>query len=224
MQMFKAKYLSVVLCSAGILSASQAMGDDFYSFDALVGEFDAGNAGLEIAMLNIKDYDLNPVDGYPEQFGIRFDVYTAGTKTLRYSTPWRYFNRPAIPAGCSPTNGFFEDMSPKILRRTGTTRIHIGFTHSLECFNGGDWVSSYASNIYSTTVTPTPGTTWMYKLPGYELTGFEGIDTNNDGINDTLMLTHIYDVGVDDANAFIVFLNPATGAAALPNATYPIKR
>lgn len=202
-----------------------AHADDFLSFAPLVGNFD-GVAGLETAVPNIKNYDAD-MDGYPESLGIRFDVYAAGTKTLKYSTAWRFFNRPALPAECTdPTNAYW-DTSVKMLRRTGTTRIHFGMSEYLGCWDSVNMKNIELDNsgIYSADVSSSSGTTWVYKLANHQIDGLEGIDTDGDGTTDTLMVTHGYDVpiGIDGMNIYVVTLNPATGAV-LSYATYPVSR
>jgi len=219
MNLMSALVYGMCACGTGL-----AYADEFFSFAPFVGNFD-GVAGLETALPNIKNYDAN-LDGYPESFGIRFDVYAAGTKTLKYSTAWRYFNRPAIPANCDPAY-IYWDSSVKALRRTGTTRIHFGGHESLECWDTVNQKNVGLANsyIYSADVSSAAGTIWVYKLAGHTMDGFEGIDTDGDGVNDTLMVSHTYDVtaGIDGGNAYIVTLNPATGAI-LSNVTYPISR
>jgi len=223
--MNKLKLMSALVCGICGCITGGAYADNFTSFAPLVGNFD-GVAGLETAVPNIVNYDAN-VDGYPESYGIRFDVYAAGTKTLKYSTAWRYFDRPALPAGCTDPSNMFWDTSAKVLRRTGTTRIHFGGSEYLGCWDGvnAKYVELDNSGIYSADVSSSAGTTWVYKLVGYQMDGFEGIDTDGDGVNDTLLVSHGYDVtsGIDGENIYIVTLNPATGAF-LSGVTYPFKR
>jgi hypothetical protein len=220
------KLMSALVCGVCACGTGVTNADDFVSFAPLVGDFDATNPGLEAAVPTFKYFDVNPVDGYMESFGVRFDVYNAGTKTLRYSTAWRYFNLPALPAGCSaPTSLNDYELSPKFLRRSDTTRIHMGINYGMSCSNGSNWVEKRNSGIYSADVSSSSGTTWVYKLAGIGLDGFEGIDTNNDGVNDTLLVTHGYETQTPAGfNVYILGLNPATGAVSVPAVTYPVVR
>jgi len=223
--MSKLKILSVLISGVCACGINVTNADDFVSFSQLVGDFDAGTAGLEIAMPNIKNFDLNPVDGYPESFGLKYDVYTSGTKTLLYSTAWRYFNRPALPVGCTVSSNFDTEFSPKFLRRSDSTRMHMAIVTYLGCFDGAQWIYKDNSAIYSADVKAvSPGATWAYKLDGYYMDGVDGIDTNNDGLTDTLLVSHTYDTPMGGANAYVLGLNPGTGAISIPAVTYPLLR
>jgi hypothetical protein len=224
--MNKSKLMAALLCGVCGWGAGVANADAYINLTSLVGDFSAANVGLETAVPNIKNYDANQ-DGYPESYGFRFDVYAAGTKNLLYSTAWRYFNRLAIPAGCTDQSQIYWDSEPKTLRRSGTARIHWAFSHYLGCWDSVNqkFVELDSSTIYSADVSSAVGTTWVYKLPGYRMDGFDGIDTDGDSVNDTLMVSHGYDVsaGIEGSNVYIVTLNPANGTI-LSYATYPVER
>jgi len=223
--MNKSKLMAALLCGFCGWGTGVANADSYINLASLVSDFSAANAGLETAVPNIKNYDAN-LDGYPESYGFRFDVYATGTNNLLYSTAWRYFDRPAIPAGCIGQQQVWN-YEPKTLRRSGTTRIHWALVHYLGCWDNVNqkFVELENSTIYSADVSSAAGTTWVYKLPGYRMAGFDGIDTDGDGVNDTLMVTHDYDVttGIEGGNVYMVTLNPATGAI-LSYATYPVER
>lgn len=225
--MNKSKLMAALLCGFCGWGTGVANADSYINLSSLVGDFSAANPGMETAVPNIKNYDAN-LDGYPESYGFRFDVYATGTKNLLYSTAWRYFDRLTIPAECI---GQVQEWNsePKTLRRSGTTRIHWAFSHYLGCWDNVNqkFVELENSSVYSADVSSAAGTTWIYKLAGYGIAGFDGIDTTipPDGVNDTLLVTHGYDVpvGIEGGNAYIVTLNPANGAI-LSRVTYPIER
>jgi len=189
---------------------------------AMYGDFNA-SPGYEIAIPYWKMTDANS-DGYPEYFAFQYRVYTAGTNTLLYSSTPKTFFMPQLPAGCSQANGIEWDFFPKFNRRDGTTRIHTGIWLEMGCWDGATWHDLYNTAVYSAGVNQAGGSAWRFNFNEAQLIGFNGVDTDGDGINDSSSVVMALQVPAGGTNLSVAILDGATGTLKVPIFSYPAVR
>lgn len=206
--------------SLAFLSAGQSSADDFINLVPLFGDFQA-TAGNEIVVPNFKFSDANS-DGHPEYLGVALRVYTAGTTTLLGEFPRKWFPVPALPAGCSVGGNYDNDWTVTFRRRDGAARISVGLQIEIGCWDGVEWKDIVNSGIYSVDVSNNANQPWYIKFLGLGMGGVNGVDTNGDAVNDTLLVVLAEPIaGGEDAR--IMTINPANGAI-LTNKKYELIR
>lgn len=220
--MNKIHTLSACLVTVFGLAQHAIAADTPLDLGAMYGDFNA-SLGNEVVIPFWKMTDANS-DGYPEYFAFQYKVYTAGTSTLLYvSTPKTFF-MPTLPTGCSVQNGIDWDFSPKFNRRDTTTRIHTGMALSLECWDGTTWHELHNTAVYSAGVNQAGGSAWRFNINSTDLVGFNGVDTDNDGTNDSLSVVMALDLTDTNTNLSVAILDGATGALKSPIFSYPAVR
>lgn len=188
-----------------------------------IGEFNAAYSGLEVAIPNVVFNDTNPADGYPESMTVKYDVYSFGTTTKRYSSAAKTIATPALGT-CSNPEAAADNLDlirTWAGRATTGTRVTVVMELSFEC-NGND---SSRTIVYSANVNAANGSSWKYESPiDHWLQAADGIDKTNppDGNNDVLalMMTHDVPAGSNMRTVEIQFSN----GTVVTNKDYPFIR
>ncbi len=229
----RSRYSKTIFLLAGLLSSGLAISDQAeLEVKQYFGNFH-GN-GLEVAMPLIVENDNNQ-DGYPESITIRYRVFTAGTTTLVSSTPPQTFPTPGLPAGCTPTGPNFFDFSDTFFTRRGqaqldstsnlvnaSNRIRSVMNMELQCFDGASDQVVTAAFVYSTDLSgATPN--WKKYYTDAVIAGTNGIDTDDDLVNDMVAIVLIKEVA-NGENSLVLLINNQTGANVLTPQFYAISR
>lgn len=229
----KTGYLQNVFLLAAALSSGAAIADQaLLKAKPFFGNFH-GN-GTEVALPLIIETDNNQ-DGYPESITIRYRVFTAGTTSLVSTTPAQTFPTPSLPAGCTPAGPNFFDFSDTFFTRRrqatlnssgvlvdASNRIHTAMSMKLECFDGVDVQFTSASFVYSADMSGATAN-WVKYFTNIEIAGLNGIDTDNDLVNDVTSIILIKELA-DGDNALVLLVNGQTGTAVLTPQFYAVSR
>jgi hypothetical protein len=234
----KPNSIAIGLCMVGIHATSAWALEQPRVSEPLFEDFNAANAGPEIAIPYFKEVDTN-ADGYPDIIKLRFDVYTAGTNTLLYSSALKSFATPAIPSGCTPTTpqdfNFSYNLTPRAreaqldsnaVLHNASPRVHAVLNMELRCLDGvsPDWVTSRNVGVYSADLSSAAGTAWSRIFTGVAAWSFGGVDIDGDLITDKLLLSVTSQPATGGTNITVHALEPATGAYFVPSKTYPMIR
>lgn len=194
MNALKTKWLTPALATLAALMMQPAQARESWFATRFVGDFNNTYAGLEVATPNFKFNDPNS-DGYPETVTVKFDVYSLGTATKRYSTTPRVLNMPTLgtcsdPAAAADSLDIIRTWAG---RATTGTRITLAVEVQFECDGG----TESRVVVYSANVNQASGSSWRYNSPdNHSLLAADGVDKTvpPDGNNDVLVLMMSHDV------------------------------
>jgi hypothetical protein len=226
----KKKYLVILTLLTGLLSSVNAISGDFVNVKPFFGNFTGG--GLEYAIPLLKEIDVED-DGYAETIQIRYKRYNSATGTYLSGTIPKKLATPELPEGCSGADS--DDEWGVDFRRSGgaldsggflnsaSNRIHTAISFELGCYDGFVWQERYGVVIYSADMSGTTSM-WSKQFPGWELAGFDEIDTDGDLVNDKLAIALARERpdGTEDMKVYVV--NSETGAEALTPRSFPLFR
>jgi hypothetical protein len=152
---------------------------------------------------------------------VKYDVYSFGTTTKRYSSAAKTIATPALGT-CSNPEAAADSLDlirTWAGRATTGTRVTVAMELSFEC-DGGD---SSRTMVFSANVNTANGSSWKYESPiNHWLQAADGIDKNNDGNNDVLalMMNHDVSTGTNMRTVEIQFSN----GTVVTNKDYPFIR
>jgi hypothetical protein len=207
--------------------------DEARNFAPLFGDVHA-TAGQEIILPYLKFNDVSPADGYPESVNVSYKVYTAGTTTLRRQTQVKTIPTPPIPAGCTAAEaGDNLDLDVFFTRRgallnasvslvAASKRMALAINLHTECDSNPDplvysWTESVRGLVYSADLSGTeagglPGPAWYKTWAGRVVMGLNGVDVDNDLVNDFQMITTGGETITESSNVSVVYAASKTGA------------
>lgn len=200
------KKLSMSLAAIAV-TASLSVNAHEDDFSSLSRDVDPGYAGPEAIVPFIKETPDSNGDGIPEKLAVSFKVFQGGTNTLIRQTTAKGLYYPAIPCTSPAANSLRTDFKGRFQGRPGSQRGHVAYQLQVSCWDTSDNTEkeAYKTYVYSADLY-TGASVWLLGL-GQELQSFHGMDTNGDGVNDTLVLMTWVNQDMD-----VRVLNPATGA------------
>jgi hypothetical protein len=207
------------LTSALALLPTHAVGGYYYDGDfndptPLYREVNAANPGLETVMPYIVRAGKYGAL-IPATVTFSFRVFPARSTNRLYATASRTFN---VPRPCSTANFslIYNTDDSEVLALPGSTRTHIALTYRVECEERGTSKSKSLVFVYSANVAAANGAVWTKTFDNRAVKLFQGVDTDGNGIQDSLMLNMYYENttggATDRNNTRIVILNQTTGA------------
>lgn len=205
----------------GLALAQSASATESWPAGKFIADLSAAHAGFEVAVPRLTLNDANS-DGYPETVSIKFDVYSLGTTTKRYSSVAKTVNMPPL-GSCNPATATdnVEFTKSWVGRATTGKRITMVMEVTLDC--GSDYNQNVV--VYSADVSAAnkPGA-WSYTSASGDkwLLAADGVDLNNDGSNENLALIIGYDTA-SGPNANVLQLNFSNGTTVNSKA-YPFIR
>lgn len=184
------KYAFAAVAALGLAGIVQsAIADDYINLSSLSRDVVASSPGDEIIVpyYLMKDTDA---DGIPDTLVVRFKVYAGGTKTLLHSSAVKSVTLLVMPC----VNPMWRDdnmFEPKFLGKDGSPRAHMGIGMYAECQENDppyEYKRAGKTFIYSADVSKSGGSVWAYAV-NREMTDFSGVDVDNDGNNEAMLVT-----------------------------------
>ncbi len=161
--------------------------DKFINWKPLIKDSVAGSPGLEEIVLRVTLKDSN-ANGVADQAFISFDVWTAGTKNLLFTTRQKGVNLPVLP--CTKPVDFDTDISVKFTNETdGMSNAVVLF--KMSCVNSSaiKEKEAYKTVVYSADVTRSPaagGDSWKQAWNG-NVVSFDNLDWDNDTVEEIIL-------------------------------------
>lgn len=175
----------------GLAMAQPASALETADAGKFIADLSAAHAGFEVAVPVFTLNDTNS-DGYPETIDVKYDVYSLGTTTKRYSSTTKTVNTPAL-GSCNPATAADKTDFTRtwVGRATTSKRITLVLEMTLDC--GAEYNQRVV--VYSADVSAGNKTgAWSYSTTGSKsLIAANGMDLDNDGINENLAMILSYD-------------------------------
>jgi hypothetical protein len=219
--MKKSIVATLALALSSVLSTTPGKADSFQDSAPLYRNVNAASPGMEIIMPRSTRSGSDPL-GNPLGYKKRFDVYPAGQSTRLYGSASRTFVFPNSCTNPQPYSRWSED--EKVVALPNSSRTEMAFTIQRGCTEqaGGALKRSYGIFIYSADLANGSGTVWTKAFTSVNdlyLDSFQGVDTNDDGVVDALMVVITYATNTGYGKRFLI-LNETTGAA-ISDSSYP---
>jgi len=219
--MKKAYFLSLAMVMGMAVNISTARADDFIDTEKLAKDLNNdGTLDTTVVPLFKVEADGNG-DGVPDRMVFWFNVYPIGSNTKTLETGHKLVALPANPCS-NPTYSNF-DFRVKFLGLRNTVRSHALIETRVECQESGtlDYKEAYKTTVYSANLSTGTGV-WVYYVNRWAI-GLDGIDTDGDGISDTLQLLTGFEPAADNENVNVRLMNPSNGAE-IASSFYPVVR
>jgi len=219
--MKKAYFLSLALAVGIGVNIASVRADDFIDTEKLAKDLNNdGTLDTTVVPLFKVEADGNS-DGVPDRMVFWFNVYPIGSSTKTLETTHKLVALPANP--CSNPSSSNFDYRVKFLGLRNTVRSHALIETRVECQENGtfEYKEAYKTTVYSANVS-TGGGVWVYYINRWAI-GLDGIDTDGDGISDTLQLITGFEPAPNSENLNVRLMNPSNGAE-ISSGFYPVIR